>query len=113
MWKLGLLALMLVSCKSGEKGEQCANPSDGVLNGSVSTAQLGGGCDDNLTGAAVGSSCKQGTDCAPACCACAAGTSQANVSVSYCKQGKCATVEEACCTFDATDGGPDGNPLCP
>ena len=113
MWKLGLLALMLVSCRSSPKGVACSNHADGVLNGSLDTTQLGGGCIDNSPGSAPGETCKQGGDCAPICCACATGSSMANVSVSYCKEGKCATTEEACCTFEAADSGPDGNPLCP
>jgi hypothetical protein len=112
MWKLGLLALMLVSCKSSEPGSACQNrTADDILNGSVSTTQLGGGCDDTVMGAAVGAPCKTGSDCAPACCACL-GNSGANVSVQYCKAGVCATTDEACCTFDYEDAGPDGNPLC-
>jgi len=91
----------------------CApNPDAAVLNGSVSTAQLGGGCDDNITGAAVGKPCKAAQDCQPACCACPGKAATNSVSVQYCKAGVCATDEEACCTFDNEDAGKAGNPLC-
>ena len=110
MWKLGFFALLLVSCNSGPPGERCGNNADGIpLNGRVSTAQLGGGCDDGLPGAGIGKPCVNGADCKPACCACRGG-SGSNVSVGYCKLGVCASVEEACCTFDNTDSGPAG--LC-
>lgn len=111
MWKLGVLALVLVSCTSGTPGAHCKNKADGVLNGSVSTYQLGGGCDDSVTGSGVGKPCKSGADCKPACCACPGGGGN-NVSVGYCMAGVCATEEEACCTFDNTDAGKGGNPLC-
>lgn len=112
MWKVGLLALTVVCCNSGGKGEVCADPSSYVLNGSVSTAQLGGGCDESLTGVGVGKPCKTGADCTPSCCACP-GASGTNVSVGYCTGGICATAEEACCTFVHQESQPDGGALCP
>jgi hypothetical protein len=112
MWKLGFFALLILACNSGPPGATCKNKADGVLNGMIAQGNLGGGCDEGLTGAASGMPCKAATDCNQVCCACPGGGG-ANVSVQYCKLGVCATEEEACCTEDDHDSGPNGNSFCP
>jgi hypothetical protein len=117
MWKLVVVALLIVSCKSAdaEKGLECTDQTGAPLNGGLDTEQLGGEC--TATGSVpVGSPCTAAKDCVHACCSC--GLDAGNtISVGYCMHvaggtSVCATPSEACCVFDLEQAKPDASQAC-
>ncbi len=89
----------VAACSSHPQGQACVGGTDAGPNGTIQSAIIGDGCGGLNGTVAVGQPCKNGADCAPACCACGSLAGGKSASVGYCKQGVCADPNDTCCTF--------------